>query len=87
MSGNNHTGLIRYEDILRAIGRYIDMHEIQDVILLQGEDGILLRGYRRSAEAPGGALIQHLFTQADLNAIDEEARQRRGRGGTSRLFG
>ncbi|MFO7271475.1 hypothetical protein [Sphaerobacter thermophilus] len=77
----NREGLYRYEDILRAIGRYIDMNNIQDVILLQSEDGILLRGYRPAAAGRHGpALIQYLFTPADLQAIDEEARQRRGTG-------
>lgn len=78
--------LYRYEDILRAIGRYIDSNDIQDVILLQSDEGIMLRGYRTSPDRQqrGTRLIQHLFTPADLKRMDEEARQRRGRG--SRLF-
>lgn len=81
----NH--LYRYEDILRAIGRYIDENEVQDVILLQAKDGILLRGYRNrlGTAQQGGALIQFLFTDEDIQAIDEASRKRRGRG--SRLFG
>ncbi|HET9017151.1 MAG TPA: hypothetical protein VFN57_16225 [Thermomicrobiaceae bacterium] len=78
-------GVVRFEDILRAIGRYIDANGIQDVILLQSPDGILLRGYRPSEVAlRGPALVQHLFSTADIAAIDDEARRRRGTG--SRLL-
>lgn len=82
MKDEGNGSLVRYEDILRAIGRYIDANHIQDVILLQSEDGILLRGYRRSGDAGGGgaSLIQHLFTDQDLRAIDEQSRHRRGSG-------
>ena len=76
---------VRYEDILRAIGRYIDTNNLQDVILLQSPEGILLRGYRPAELAQRGpSLMQHLFTAADIAAIDEEARKRRGTG--SRLL-
>lgn len=78
---DNREELYRYEDILRAIGRYIDKNNIQDVILLQSENGFLLRGYRPAAAGRhGAAFIQYLFTPADLEAIDEEARQQRGTG-------
>ncbi|MDI3340718.1 MAG: hypothetical protein QJR03_09315 [Sphaerobacter sp.] len=85
MSGTQGDRLYRLEDILRAIGRYIDQNKIEDVILLQSDDGILLRGFRRPGPGqPGGTLVHHFFTAADLKAIDEEARRRRGTG--SRLF-
>ncbi|HUZ03150.1 MAG TPA: hypothetical protein VMU89_22620 [Thermomicrobiaceae bacterium] len=78
-------GVVRYEDILRAIGRYIDANSLQDVIVLQSPDGILLRGYRQPEMAQRGpTLVQHLFTVADIATIDEEARKRRGTG--SRLM-
>lgn len=86
MSRDASGNLYRYEDILRAIGRYIDANQIQDVILLQSEDGILLRGYRQSHPGqPGPSLIQYLFTPADIEAIDEHSRKQRGTG--SRLLG
>lgn len=82
--GQQHA-VIRYEDILRAIGRYIDANSIQDVILLQSPEGILLRGYREAELSQRGPmLVQHLFTVADIATIDEEARKRRGTG--SRLL-
>lgn len=72
----------RYEDILRAVGRYVDQHDLQDVVVMQIEEGVLVRGVapvsdRRSA---GRQYVQHLFTQDDLEQIDEEARRRRGQG-------
>ncbi|MBX6341364.1 MAG: hypothetical protein IRY97_02815 [Thermomicrobiaceae bacterium] len=86
MTASGQTGhLYRYEDILRAIGRYIDANQLQDVILLQSDEGILLRGFRRPrGGAHGHTLVQHLFTPEELAAIDEAARKRRGAG--SRLF-
>lgn len=87
MSAENQQNLYRYEDILRAIGRYIDTNQIQDVILMQSNDGIVLRGYRHGGTGAqtGPTLVQHLFTSDDLKAIDEVSRKRRGRG--SPIFG
>ena len=65
--------LYRYEDILRAIGRYVDEHELQDVVLVQLESGILLRGLH------GRQLVEHLFDAGELKRIDEEASARRSR--------
>lgn len=82
--------LFRYEDILRAIGRYVDAHGIQDVVLLQLETGILLRGLEPSSGKNGNELVEHLFTAKemvehiftteDLKRIDEAARRDRGKG-------
>jgi len=86
--------LFRYEDILRAIGRYVDTKGIQDVVLLQLDQGILLRGLQPSAERGGKELIEqfftakelveHVFTAEDLHRINEAARKQRGKG--SSLF-
>ena len=35
---------VRYEDLLRAIGHYIDAHTITDVVLTQIPEGVLLKG-------------------------------------------
>ncbi|HET7037003.1 MAG TPA: hypothetical protein VFI42_15065 [Thermomicrobiaceae bacterium] len=79
MSGETGN-LYRYEDILRAIGRYIDEHDLQDVVLVQLEQGILLRG-QGVADDPrrGRRLIEYLFDAEELRRIDERARQQRGR--------
>ncbi len=96
MSGNRQPAngsqehLFRYEDILRAIGRYIDDHGLQDVVLLQLESGILLRGLQPSASRSGREqvgqplvareLVEHVFTAADLKGIEEAAKRERGTG-------
>jgi hypothetical protein len=84
---NPGSNLYRYEDILRAIGKYIDEQELQDVVVLQAENEIKVHGYRNVSAAGGlrPRLIQHTFTADELRQIDEEARKRRGSG--SRLFG
>lgn len=76
----------RYEDILRAVGRFIDEHELQDVVIVQTENGVLVRGVQRPR---AGALLaptfcERLFTKAEIAAILEEGRRRRGTG--SKLF-
>lgn len=85
-----HESLFRYEDILRAIGRYIDDHGVQDVVLLQLESGILLRGLQPSSGRSGDLLVEQLFTAKemmehvfsadDLKRIDEAAKLKRGTG-------
>ncbi len=96
MSGNHGPAngsseyLFRYEDILRAIGRYIDGHHLQDVVLLQLDSGVLLRGLRPASNTASKELVEHLFTAKemmehvftpeDLKRIDEAARRERGKG-------
>ncbi len=79
--------LYRYEDILRAIGRHIDEHGAQDVIVLQADNEMRVHGYR-NVSAGGGLrprLVQHTFTAEEIRKIDEASRKRRGSG--SKLFG
>lgn len=86
-NNNPESHLYRYEDILRAIGRYIDEEGLQDVVVLQSENEIDVHGYR-NVSASGGLrprLIQHTFTAEEIRKIDEASRKRRGGG--SRLFG
>ena len=82
--------LFRHEDILRAIGRYIDEHRVQDVVLLQLESGILLRGLQPSSNRSqvesieqlftAKEMIEHVFTDDDLKRIDEASKKQRGHG-------
>jgi hypothetical protein len=72
--GDQGTHLYRYEDILRAIGRYVDEHNLQDVVLVQLEGGILLRGLS------GRRLVEHLFDAEELKRIDDEATRLRRSG-------
>jgi len=76
----------RYEDILRAVGRFIDAEQLQDVLILQTEHGVLQPGM--PLPRPGARLVptfcERLFTKAEIAAILEEGRRRRGTG--SKLF-
>ncbi|MCX7622755.1 MAG: hypothetical protein RMK01_12220 [Thermomicrobium sp.] len=76
----------RYEDILRAVGRFIDEQELQDVVIYQTEQGVLVRGLQRPR--PGQRLTptfcERLFSREEIAAILEEGRRRRGTG--SKLF-
>ncbi len=78
--------VFRYEDILRAVGRFIDEEQLQDVLIVQTEHGVLVRGMQRPR--PGARLVptfcERLFTKAEIAAILEEGRRRRGTG--SKLF-
>ncbi len=78
--------LYRYEDILRAVGKFIDTHDLQDVVILQTEQGILLRGYRRpSARDPRpDSFVEKLFSMDEIAAIHEQSKRLRGTG--SKLF-
>lgn len=79
--------LYRYEDILRAVGRYIDENGMQDVLVIQADEEMRVHGYQ-SASRHGvlkPSLIEHTFTADEIKRIDEESRKRRGRGST--LFG
>ena len=88
---SNYSGssknLHRYEDILRAVGRYVDEQGIQDVVVLQTDEEFEVHGYRNVSKSGGlrPKLIRHTFTAEEIKKIDEESRKRRGSG--SKLFG
>ncbi len=86
MTPSDEPLVYRYEDVLRAIGHFIDEHDLQDVVILQTDEGIILRGYRRPR--PGDptptSFISRTFTSEEIARIHEEAKQRRGTG--SRLL-
>jgi hypothetical protein len=97
-SGDNRTGGIdtgrnealvhvRYEDLMRAIGHYIDEHGLTDVLMTQIPDGVLLKGTMidRSRGGPVERITAVLFTNQDVVALLEAASRRRGN--TDRLRG
>ena len=75
------TGRVDYEDVLRAIGHFIDEHNFKEVCILELEEGILVRGLVYTANRTGYRTISeaYLFTNEDIDRILEEAYQRRGR--------
>src|SRR3954451_1188520 len=79
----NYTGTGRgdYEDVLRAIGHFIDEHNFKEVCIIELEEGILVRGLVYTANRQGFRTISeaYLFTNEDIAQILEEAYQRRGK--------
>jgi len=76
----------RYEDILRAVGRFIDEQELQDVVIMQTEQGVLVRGMQRPrvGQRLTPTFCERLFTKEEIALILAEGRRRRGTG--SKLF-
>jgi hypothetical protein len=72
---------VPYEEMLRAVGLYLDDEGAQGFSLLEVTDGMSLR-YQRSADSSERAAVQ--FTWDDLRALNANARQRRGRRAGSR---
>lgn len=74
------TGRMDYEDVLRAIGHFIDEHNFKEVCIIELEEGILVRGLVYTANRTGYRTISeaYLFTNEDIDHILEEAYKRRG---------
>jgi hypothetical protein len=77
---------VRYEDLLRALGSYIDQHGLADVLITQIPDGVLLKGTvidrtpRRAVER----ITSILFTNDDVLTLLAESLRRRGQADTPR---
>jgi hypothetical protein len=71
---------VRYEDLLRAVGNYIDHHGYTDVLITQIPDGVLLKGtvVDRSARIANEKISAILFTNEDIVALLDDSVRRRG---------
>ncbi len=76
------SGRVDYEDVLRAIGHFIDEHNFKEVCIIELEEGILVRGLVYNAHHTGARTISeaYLFTNEDIDRILEEAYKRRSSG-------
>lgn len=70
-----------YQDVLRAIGHYIDQQQFSNIRLLETEEGIILQGTAMARERGGGELKAetYLLTSEDLESLLREAYARRGK--------
>lgn len=70
---------VRYEDLLRAIGHYIDTHAITDVVLTQIPEGVLLKGtvIERAGAGVAERVTSILFGPEDIERMVETYRQLR----------
>ena len=73
---------INYADVLRALGNYLDTQSFRDLTLVETPDGFLVKGrvMESSMRATGSKPQTYLFANDDLDALIEEAYQRRGSG-------
>lgn len=67
-----------YQDILRAVGYYVDSRGFKNVRIMETEDGLVVQG---AVNREGGSfrIETYLMTSDDLRAMLEEAYQRRQR--------
>lgn len=72
-------GRIEYEDVMRALGYFIDQNSIREVCLIELREGMLLRGVRHAVNRSGYQTISEsfLFTNEDLERLVQEAYERR----------
>jgi hypothetical protein len=77
---------VRYEDLLRALGSYIDQHGFADVLITQIPDGVLLKGtiIDRTPRGAVERITSILFTNDDVLALLAESLRRRGQTDTPR---
>src|SRR3954462_15933994 len=81
------TGRMDYEDVLRAIGHFIDEHNFKEVCIIELEEGILVRALVHPANRRGLRTISQAypFTNEDIDHILEEASQLRGKPQAKRV--
>jgi len=69
-----------YQDILRAVGLYVDEMGFHAIRILEVDDGIVIQGLpSRDADRPGTTFETLLLTDDDLREILVQAYQRRER--------
>jgi hypothetical protein len=80
---------VRYEDLMRVVGHYIDEHGYSDVVVTQIPDGMLLKGIviDRTARGATERIAAVVFTNDDILALLEESAKRRGTTGQLRSPG
>jgi hypothetical protein len=71
-----------YQDVLRALGLYLDEHQYTNVRILETEEGLVVQGVRRQADGTLSSRHEsYLFNEQDLENILQVAYQRREQGG------
>ncbi len=70
---------VPYEEIMQAIGHFIDMNSLREITLVELREGILVKGISYTAERSGYQTISqsYLFTTEDLERIVNENDERR----------
>ena len=72
-----------YQDVLRALGRFIDTHQYIGIRIIEAEDGLIFQGRpspKSGRAKPGPQIETFLITDEDLQRLLREAYEQRGRG-------
>jgi hypothetical protein len=79
MSDESGISSVPYEEIMQAIGYFIDRNSLREIVLVELREGILIRGISYTAERSGYQTISqsYLFTHEDLVRIVNENDERR----------
>jgi len=68
-----------YQDVLRALGSFIDEHGYQDVRIIETEDGLVIQGRVTDRREIGESSYDtYLITDDDIKVMVRDAFQRRG---------
>ena len=65
-----------YQDILRAIGAFIDEHNLRDIRIWEHEDGLIVQARGRD-DSEGSPYQTYLLTDDDLRTLLQKAYERR----------
>jgi len=71
-----------YQDVLRALGRFIDMNHYIDIRIFEAEDGLVFQGRpspRSGKVRPGPQYETFLITDEDLHQLLQDAYHQRGK--------
>jgi len=78
-NANDNLPNVRYEDLLRAVGHYLDQHGYTDVLVTMLPDGVLVKGaiVDNTADAPRERVASVTFSNAELVELLTESERRR----------
>jgi len=70
---------VRYEDLLRAVGGYIDQHGFTDVLISQLPDGVILKGtvIDRTQRSANERIVAVFFSNEDITELLAASMRRR----------
>ena len=68
-----------YQDVLRALGNFIDDHGYSDVRIIETDDGLVIQGRVADRREIGESSFDtYLITDDDIKVMVRDAFQRRG---------
>ncbi len=70
--------IMRYSEILRLVGQYIERSDLSDIRIVETADGLILQGRVMRGERAGQADTYQL-TPEDITALLEDAFSQRGK--------